>query len=863
MHGPETTTQGSRPSHRPIRTSLAFFVAACALPGVLFSALFIYGEHRQFEQQLTRTAIANARALSATLDRDLASIESGLKVLAVAPTLVNDDLEGFYQNAKDALPSQNVNNFVLIDPQGRQRINTLKPYSAQLPVLGGPPEISEIIKQKKTVISDVFIGPVTGKPILAMGVPVMKNQKAVYSLNVGIFPDRIAQLMQTQHLPSGWICVIVDSRGIVIARTHEAEKFVGKPAVQALIDKMRVEREGALSLRTLEGIDVISAFSHSSVSPWTVAIGIPKAELYAELRQKVILFLVLSAVILATSFALAWLFAVRQIVKPTNQLLLRMGDLFEGKAPPTEVISSNEEFKALESGLDTFAQRLAERDAQQKHLLQRLVMTLETISDGFILLDPDWCYTYINRRAEDLFGIDRNTLLGHKWDDHPPHPTLALQSKLLQRVFQTGVAESFTTNMTDVANRSIEGHVYKSDGGIALYCRDISEQRQIEQARAAQEVAEAANQAKNTFLSRVSHELRTPLNAVIGFAQVLQHDRIHRLAPDQLAMAQKIEASGTHLLHMINDVLDISKAEAHALRVEMSEIDLLPLLEECKNILSPDIVATGITVQWPYQQQTVRVIADPVRLKQVFLNLISNALKYNKPGGGVQVDIGVDGPQTRIQIIDQGLGMSPQQLIHLYEPFNRLGREQSVYAGTGIGLLITKNLVELMGSELSVQSQEGMGSTFAFSLRSGKNNPASVTTPSPSAAPQAFDLYGERQVLYVEDNRSNCEIIGAMLAFRPQINLTYSHTCEDAKQILQSETIDLVLMDIHLPDGSGVDLAIWIRDQIAAQIPVIFVSADAAQLTQAEPGANNVVARLSKPLDLNQTLSTIDQWLNT
>lgn len=862
VSGPETTT--GRKTYRPIRASLALFVAACALPGVLFSGLFIYGEHRQFEQQLTRTAIAHARALSATLDRDLASIESGLKVLAVAPTLAHDDLEGFYQNAKDALPSQNVNNFVLIDPDGRQRLNTLKPFSAHLPVLGGPPEIAEVVKQRKTVISDVFIGPVTGKPILAMGVPVMRGQQAVYSLNVGIFPERIAQLMRAQNLPDGWIGVIVDSRGIVISRTHDADKFVGKSAVTALIEKIKVEREGALSLKTLEGIEVISAFSHSSVSPWTVAIGIPKAELYAELRQKVILFLVLSAVVLSTSFALAWQFAIRQIAQPTNQLLARMGDLFEGKSPPAEVVSDNQEFKALESGLDSLAQRLADREVEQKHLLQRLVMTLETISDGFILLDPHWRYTYINRRAEELFGIERNTLLRLKWMDHPPNATLAGQSPLLQRVFDSGHAESFTLNMANANSTAIEGHVYKSDGGIAIYCRDISEQRQIELARSAQEAAEAANQAKNTFLSRVSHELRTPLNAVIGFAQVLQHDRIHPLVADQMAMAQKIEASGAHLLHMINDVLDISKAEAHALRVNLSEVNLLPLIDECKTILSPEMLATGVTVQWPVQQAALSVIADPVRLKQVLLNLVSNALKYNKPDGFVQVAIEPDGAHTHIRIIDQGLGMSPEQMAHLYEPFNRLGREKSVYAGTGIGLLITKNLLELMGSALTVESEEGIGSTFAFTLRTSQAqvNASKPPAPTTTARPQVISLYGERQVLYVEDNRSNCEIIGAMLAFRPQINLTYSHNCRHAKETLQKEAIDLILMDIHLPDGNGLELASWVYEHVSAQIPIIMVSADAVQLAQPDQGKAHIVASLSKPLDLTLTLATIDQWLS-
>ena len=829
---------------------------------MLFSGLFIYGEHHQFEQQLTRTAIANARALSATLDRDLSSIESALKVLAVAPTLAHDDLEGFYQNAKDALPSQNVNNFVLIDPEGRQRLNTLKPFSAHLPILGGPPEIAEIVKQRKTVISDVFIGPVTGKPILAMGVPVMRGQEAVYSLNVGIFPERIAQLMRAQNLPDGWIGIIVDSRGMIISRTNDADKLVGKSAVKPFVDRIKLEREGALSLRTLEGIEVISAFSHSSVSPWTVAIGIPKAELYGELRQKVILFLVLSAVVLSTSFALAWLFAVQQIAKPTNQLLARMGDLFEGKSPPAQVISSNHEFKALESGLDTLAQRLADREVEQKHLLQRLVMTLETISDGFILLDPQWRYTYINRRAEELFDIHRRTLLRQKWEDHPPNATMAEQWPLLQRVFDSGQAESFTLTMADTRNTSIEGHVYKSDGGIAIYCRDISEQRQIELARAAQEAAEAANQAKSTFLSRVSHELRTPLNAVIGFAQVLQHDRIHPLVADQMAMAQKIEASGTHLLHMINDVLDISMAEAHALRIELSEVNLLPLIDECKTILSPDMLATGVTVQWPVQQQALSVVADPVRLKQVLLNLISNALKYNKPDGCVQIAIEPDGQNTRIRVIDQGLGMSPEQLSHLYEPFNRLGREKSVYAGTGIGLLITKNLLELMGSELQVESAEGMGSTFAFTLRTGKARAVTPPDPITTARHQALNLYGERQVLYVEDNRSNCEIIGAMLAFRPQINLTYSHNCQHAKEALQSESIDLILMDIHLPDGNGLELASWVSKHVSPQIPIIVVSADATQLAQTDQTEAHIVASLTKPLDLNQTLATIDRWLS-
>lgn len=228
----------------------------------------------------------------------------------------------------------------------------------------------------------------------------------------------------------------------------------------------------------------------------------------------------------------------------------------------------------------------------------------------------------------------------------------------------------------------------------------------------------------------------------------------------------------------------------------------------------------------------------------------------------MQIAIEPDGQNTRIRVIDQGLGMSPEQLSHLYEPFNRLGREKSVYAGTGIGLLITKNLLELMGSELQVESAEGMGSTFAFTLRTGKARAVTPPAPITTARHQALNLYGERQVLYVEDNRSNCEIIGAMLAFRPQINLTYSHNCQHAKEALQSESIDLILMDIHLPDGNGLELASWVSKHVSPQIPIIVVSADATQLAQTDQTEAHIVASLTKPLDLNQTLATIDRWLS-
>ncbi len=332
-----------------IRFSLALLVTACVLPGSLMSAYLIFDGYQTQRSLLIRDTIATARAMASTLDRDLASVESGLHVLATTPWLASDDFAGFYRRAREVLPSQAANNYVVIDSSGRQILNTLVPYGEPLPERGGPPQLKEIFERDTTVVTDIFIGPVTGKPIVAMGVPVHRDGKIIYSLNVGIFPERVGALLQRQRLPQGWIGVVFDRAGVVIARTHAMDRFVGKSALPALVKAARNAVEGTVDTVMLDGVPVNVAFSRSELSQWTVAVNIPASVLTEGLKTSLWLLVAMTAALLAGGLWLAWNLGDR-IARAIQGLTAPALALGSGKAiivPPLHLKEADEVGHAL------------------------------------------------------------------------------------------------------------------------------------------------------------------------------------------------------------------------------------------------------------------------------------------------------------------------------------------------------------------------------------------------------------------------------------------------------------------------------------------------------------------------------------
>jgi PAS domain S-box-containing protein len=863
-----------------IRTSLAVLVVACVLPGLLLSTYFIVSDYEAHKARAVRDVIATARATAASLDRDLASIESGLRVLGSSAALAEDDLAAFHAQARGALPFQNINNIVLIDPQGRQQVNTLRAWGTPLPQVGGPAALMRIFTTAQPVLTDVFTGPVTGKPIMALGIPVQREGTTVYILNAGIFPERLAGVLTGQRLPRDWIAAVLDSQGNIVARTHEMALYVGKPAVPDLVRAASQQAEGVIETDTLEGIPVVTAFTRSNLSGWSVAVGLPRSELTAGLKESLVLLLGVSTALFTLALWVAWRLAVSRVVAPTDRLLARMARISRGESPgpPTEPArhDASLEFVALEQGFTDMSQRLAEREREREALLQRITHTLESIHDGFFQLDDEGRFAYVNRRAETLLRQARATLLGHT-----PSKVLALQdADALRAVFDSAVNRQQPMHAEvhlPTLRLWLDVHAYPSGRSLGVYMQDVGEQHAARQARQAQQVAEASNQAKTEFLSRMSHELRTPLNAVLGFAQVLKLDTRQPLSPSQLSMLEQIDSSGRHLLTMITDVLDVSRIEAGTMHILIEDVNVSDLLLDCQQTLLGEARAMRIRLALDLPPGPPLIVhADRTRLKQVLLNLLSNAIKYNRAEGEVTLsasqEADAQGAPIRFKVRDTGIGMSPGQLAHLFEPFNRLGQETTGTPGTGIGLVICQRLVALMGGTLRVSSTEQHGSTFFFDLPAAHPpHPGAPQTPGtptetesmPHPAPPLAEApYDTRKVLYVEDNLANRDIMAAMLGLRPQIEVHNEMTVHAGMERLDTESFDLVLLDMHLPDGSGLDLLAWMkRHDEMREVPVVVVSADVTPATMAQARAAGALAYLQKPLDLPTVLEVVDAIL--
>ncbi|MFN3297299.1 CHASE domain-containing protein [Caldimonas sp.] len=409
-----------------------------------------------------------------------------------------------------------------------------------------------------------------------------------------------------------------------------------------------------------------------------------------------------------------------------------------------------------------------------------------------------------------------------------------------------------------------QGRPYRTVGVV----EDISERLRLEEAERARELAEAANRAKSDFLSRMSHELRTPLNAMLGFAQLLGMDAAPAWSGPQREWLAQIQKAGWHLLEMINDVLDLSRIDLGTVKLHTEALPLRKLLKESVALVQAEALQRGVRVE--FDEEAVRglaVMGDATRVKQILTNLLSNAVKYNREGGRVWIEVAERprpahpaGAVVDIHICDTGMGLSEEQLAHLFEPFNRLGRERSGAPGTGIGLVISRRLAEGMGGQLRAQSVEGQGSTFTLELPSAAAAPAGVSGFG-ELGPTA-PSYGQRRVHYIEDNEINAEVMRGVLSQRPQIQLSVFATGAEGLAAIRSHAPDLVLLDLHLPDMHGLEVLQHLRsDPRTAQVPVVVVSADALQ-DQIEGVLRAGAQRyLTKPVDVREVLSLVDELL--
>ena len=389
------------------------------------------------------------------------------------------------------------------------------------------------------------------------------------------------------------------------------------------------------------------------------------------------------------------------------------------------------------------------------------------------------------------------------------------------------------------------------------YALRLVEERTAE-LREAREAADAANLSKSEFLSRMSHELRTPLNAVIGFAQLLREEDI---GEDNRDSVEQILRGGRHLLDLINEVLDITRIETGSFQFSPEPVLVSEVLGDVANLTAPLAAAAGVELVGPPEGCDVHVLADRQRLNQVLLNLVSNAIKYNREAGSVSLTCRPVAAGLRIEVTDTGAGIRPEQLDLVFTPFERLGAEQTGIEGTGIGLALSRRLAEAMGGTLGVESEEGVGSTFWTELpvvegplerfdrlHAGEEPPG----PDPAAP--------VRTVLYIEDNLANLRLVERVLAHDPTIALVSAGQGSLGVALAREHQPSLVLLDLHLPDTTGEDVLRRLRtDPSTASIPVVIISADATEGQIRRLIDAGAQAYITKPLDVGELRRTVER----
>ena len=513
------------------------------------------------------------------------------------------------------------------------------------------------------------------------------------------------------------------------------------------------------------------------------------------------------------------------------------------------------------------------KDAEEE--LRRAEAFLDSVVENipnmvFVKSAEDLRFVRFNRAGEELLGHPRSDLLGkNDYDFFPPEEAEFFTSKD-REVLDSG-------RLVDIAEERIQTRekgerflhtrkipILDADGHPAYLLgisEDITDRRVADaQIRESKELAERANRAKDEFLSRMSHELRTPLNAVLGFAQILE---MEDPTPDQHESIRQILAAGRHLLGLIDEVLDVSRIATGKLSLSSEPVSVTDALTEAADLIRPLAVERGIRLRID-DADGLHVQADRQRLKQVLLNLLSNGVKYNREGGDILVTWEHVTPERlAIRVADTGVGIAPEAMARLFDPFDRLGAEMSGVEGTGLGLALSKGLIEAMGGTVKAESEAGAGSVFTIELRlaeppvdrferewGGVEAPPSQVTPS-------------RTILYIEDNVSNLRLIERIISDRPHVRLLSAMQASLGLELARDHLPDLILLDLHLPDMAGDEALRRLRqDPTTRTIPVVMISADATPAQIERLLAAGADEYLTKPLDVKRFLQVLEAMLD-
>ncbi|NKD77592.1 response regulator [Haematospirillum sp. H1815] len=521
-------------------------------------------------------------------------------------------------------------------------------------------------------------------------------------------------------------------------------------------------------------------------------------------------------------------------------------------------------------------QEIMERRSVEEALRQseeRFKDLTEVSSDWFWETGLDGRISLVSDRFFSVSGLARERIVGRRLSELVENGTISDVSQGAESIEEM-MEQRAPLIRYDMSMQGIEERlyflinakpVYDFNGDFTGYRgtgRDITQSRLFEtRLDEARTEAERANAAKSHFLASMSHELRTPLNAILGFAQLLRAASANALTSAQKKYVQHILDAGDHLLRLINEILDLARIEAGKVDLSVENVDVRLLVTESTALLEPLAAKRQITIHAEGSTDPVFVMADRSRLKQVIINLGSNAIKYNREAGHVYFKISPapEAGHVRVTVQDTGIGIAPEMLKKVFEPFNRLGAEATNIEGTGIGLTVTSQILAHMNGKIGVESTQGVGSSFWFDLPAGDNTVKAKQEEIVEELPAGS---GEKplKVLYVEDNPANRDLMRDVMDLRENVTLVMAEDGATGISMALSEKPDLILLDIHLPDMTGIEIAQRLRGGVLDRpVPIIAVSAGAMKKDIERARDAGIDDYICKPFNISQMLTLLDQ----
>ncbi len=867
-----------------LKSHLVLLVLAAVLPLLAFAAIMLR-QHVQFQRDaISRGLLDTARALSLAVDREVGTAHALLETLAASPYLDAADFKSFFELSVRAVAARpSGNRIVLFDTSGHQMLNTARPFGTPLPnplrettpatidarypdlPVGGPHSVKQALGGK-FVVSDVFVSFSTQRPTIVVGMPVLRDGKVLYALEIAIDPTILTELLFEQNLPSEWSGVILDRNGIIVARSVAPEFYIGRPASAEILSKIAVSEQGSGSRLKRDEVPFYYAFARSNKTGWTTSVGVPQAILDRPLNRSLYMMAAGGAILLFLGLAVA-LTIGKRITAPISKLAMS-ADAIQRGDPIDLQISAVSEVRSLHEALSLAGSTAREAASERERRLvaearqleaeaakQKIAQSENQLRDyarmldlaPVVVCDIDDRIIYWNRGTESMYGWTKEEALGR------------VSQELLQTQFPESTSEINRLLFLEgewkgeLKQRTRDG---KEIYVVSVWVLQRDEQKQpratirvsndITERKWAEEALREADQRKDSFMAMLGHELRNPLGIISNCTQVL---RGHGQADPQFTeVRDMIDRQLTHMARLVDDLLDVSRISSGRIQLRNESCDFASIVRDTVEDSRSIFEANGVRLELRLPQRPAWIVGDPTRLAQALANLLSNANKFTEPGGAVTVELECHADSNAVLTVrDTGIGIEPEVLAWVFEPFIQADRSlDRSRGGLGLGLALAKGIVELHGGKVEAWSAgPGHGSEFTIHLplqqRVSAAEPKSAVnqgTPSPC------------RILLIEDNE--------MAARSAQLILEHmGHTCkavQSGSQALKMAPVfspDVVLCDIGLPEMDGYEVVNALRQQRGLE-GTYFVGISGYGRDEQRAREAGFHAYLTKPVDFAQ-----------